>query len=178
MTKARKSRSARPFRRTPVPDLTGKGAEDTLTRAEVVALIAGRVPWGPADDVVTVRNRISSKLNYDAKHGKLLAKTRSRFTLGDVAVWAGSQWPGTFVGLIPQRAIHGVAAGKLPTPRVKAGGYSLPFSIETAHAELRAMHQRVAECEQALRVAKDALAQAGPKAKAWDDWNLKKRKRK
>ncbi len=178
MTKARKSRSARPFRRTPVPDVANKGPEDTLTRAEVVALVVGRIPWGIGDDEATVRNRVSSKVYYDVSHGKLRARADSRFTLGDVAVWAGSEWPGRFVGVIPPRAIHGAAAGRLPGLRGKASGYSLPLSIETAHAELHAMHRRVAECEQALRVAEDGLALAGPKARAWDDWNRKKGRRK
>src|SRR5208337_3455105 len=83
---------AKKFKRTPVPSLVGKGPLDTITRREVVALVAARVP-GARLDIGTVSNRISASVYYAVKTGKLREARRGVFRLGDVGAWARVRWP-------------------------------------------------------------------------------------
>ena len=75
---------AKPYRYTPVPALDDKTANDAISRAQLVALLASRLPWCKADDEATVRKRMSAKVDYALRKDQLMP-TEVGFLLGDVS---------------------------------------------------------------------------------------------
>src|SRR5207237_7022067 len=107
---------AKPFKATPVPSISGQGPSDTMTRVEVVALVAARVEDG-YDNVRTARTRISTNI-YDAeKAGKLREVRPGVFRLGDVGAWARTKWPGGKFSDLPISPIKGGVSRPLPALR-------------------------------------------------------------
>ena len=87
---------APPFKRTPVPDVTGQEPAYVLSRAQVVSLIASRAPRKRGDDLATMHNRVSSCLAYGVRKRALVPVAPRAFRLGDVVRWARVKWPGRF----------------------------------------------------------------------------------
>ena len=159
---------AKPFKAARVPNLVGKGPDCEITRAQLVALIAARVPSDKNDDDTSVRNRISTKITYDVSRDKLKPQKSKNFSLRNIAEWTAKNWPGLFddVLQVPERV--GELYLRSPAAMLFAEGRGLPASREAAHAELDALHQRLATCSQALGAARAEIADLAPKAAKWD----------
>lgn len=165
---------AKPFKRAPVPVLTGARADQELPRAEVVALVASRVPRGSADDETTVRNRISSKLYTAVRRRKLRPLRNGNFQLNDVARWVRAEWPGAFTnlpfpGLVVEEDVQDHA-----TVSDEVDDRILPASRERCHDLLQALYAQVDELRRELSVERARVAALAPKADNWDAWNASK----
>ncbi len=140
---------AKPFKQTPVPSLDGKGPTDEITRAQLVALVAERVPRGRGDDERSVRNRISDSVYQAVKTGKLCQVGPGVFRLGDVGVWASTRWPDVQFSDLPMSPNSGGASLVLSGYRGTAAGYTQARTLEAAIEEVLV-----------LRTENRALAQA------------------
>lgn len=143
---------AKPFKGTPVPRLAGMGPSDTLTRSEVVALIASRVAWAAGDDDATVRNRVSSKVDYDVRKGKLCRQALNKFRLGDIGTWARENWPDARFHDVPTFPVSGNASLALSGYRGAATAYTHPATLEAAVEEILALRARIAALSSELAV--------------------------
>jgi len=144
---------AKPFKATPAPNLTGKGPSDTLTRAELVALIASRVPRERGDTDATVRNNVSSKVNYHVGKGNLRQQPSGNFQLGDIGEWARAAYPTTPIRDIPAFPNSGSASLALPALRGTATAYAHPMTLQAAVEEILALRAKIAALSAELTVS-------------------------
>jgi len=165
---------AKPFVATPVPDLTGKGPDDTIRRAQIVALIASIVTT-PNDDPRTIRHRISSKLTTDTKNEKLHWVKPGVYRLGDVSDWARQEWSRPF-DMLPMKPRTATVMATESPDSASGSAYLLPMSLAEAHATIHSLHQRIATLEQSLAAAEDQLKRDAPDAKKWRDANFHRTK--
>lgn len=163
---------ARTFKATPVPSIEGRGPSDTISQAELVALVASRVGRDTADDEGTVRNRVRSTVRYAVRHDQLLGE-QGRFKLGDVARWASSKWLGRFDDL-PKDEIMGHLESQIGPITANAGGHVLPARIEEAHQEIDRLHDEIAALRRELDTERAQMRELEPDAKKWRDWIKKK----
>ena len=166
---------ARPYKATPVPLTAGKGTNDTISQAQLVALIAARSPRDAADDEATVRNRTLARVSRDVKLGKLVRR-KDGFRIGDVAAWASSRWPDRYNDL-PKDEVVGHAALQIAPITLRAVGYVLPASIEGAVQELIKLHDTIDALRTELNGERAKVRELEPDAKKWRDWMMKKRRK-
>lgn len=165
---------AKPFRRTPVPDLNGKGPAARIPRAAAVALVASRVPRREFDDLSVIHNRVSSSISYAVKTGKLKPVKAGFVKVGELVQWARQKWPGRFDDLpTATMRMQDFAVQKI---RVASGSHDvvLPGDIHRCHEAIRAMAARILKLEQELVSAQSVASAAKFKAARWDDWNRRK----
>ncbi len=167
---------ARPFKATPVPSTEGKGPDDTISQAQLVALIASRAPRDAADDDATVRNRMLAMVSRDVKLGKLV-RGQNGFRLGDVAFWAALRWPGQY-GDLPKDNSVGYAEFELLALGVSATIRQLPGNIEDAHREIIRLHDAVEALHRKLEAERAKVGGLEPDATKWREWMAKKRVRR
>ncbi|HLX28950.1 MAG TPA: hypothetical protein VKV24_10755 [Casimicrobiaceae bacterium] len=163
----KRSKSARPFRRTSVPDLAGKGATDTIQRAELVALVA-TLTRKQEETVADAHHRISSMVDYHGRRTGTLASTEEgRFQLGDVASWLARQFPGHQFGL-PRHP----ADNELTLPLLTTDGFIRPSARSLDEAD--SIIHSLARDKNLLEAEVEDLK---PDAMKWRAWNAKKRTR-
>jgi hypothetical protein len=168
------AKKAKPFKRTPIPVLGGAKADRELARGEVVALVASRVPRESADDDATVRNRVSSKLGYDVRGGKLRRRANGKFAAKDVARWVRAEWPGYFTNLpFPSETVGEDVQGKA-TVADESDERILPGSLVRCHALINTLYNRIDELERELSDARARATAPAAKAEKWDRWNARK----
>ena len=169
---------AKPFKGAVVASLAGKGPSAILTRSEVVALIASRLSRGGDD--VAIRNRVSSKLNYDVNRrsdNKLRQQGRGRFLLGVIGVYARGGWPEGDFSDLPMAPDRGHASGTLPALRGTATGYTHPLTLQAASGEiltLRAENRTLAKDRAALQARVRVLEEQVQRYRP--GWEKRKRK--
>lgn len=167
---------ARPFKATPVPSLAGKGANDTISQAQLVALVASRAERNAADDEGTVRNRVRSLVDYDVKGGRL-PREQNRFRLGDVAYWASSRWPDRYHDL-PRDEGVGHGEFSIAVTILNAVGYELPTNIEHAHRAIAEMQKTIELLRRELEGERAKVRELEPDATRWRNWNKSKGRRR
>jgi len=176
---------AKPFKATSVPDLVGKKASDTITRAELVSLIVSRVPPRPHDDDATARNRVSGKVSYHVRiSGTLKEASPGNFALGAISGWLRQGWPGHFddVPRAPRIVTARVSVGEgSDTAKVTVRGLVLPGDIARCHAAITRMENNIVALEREVERLRSCLASSQaetralePDATRWRDWNRKK----
>ncbi len=165
---------AKPFKATLVPSLGGKGPSDTMSRAEVVALIAARLE-DDYDNVRTARIRISTNI-YDAeKTGKLREVRPGIFRLGDVGAWARTKWPGDKFSDLPISPIKGGASLTLPALRLTGAGYTHAKTLPAAMAEILILGAENRALTDALAAAEGRARELAPDAQRLRNWIDKKK---
>lgn len=92
------------FRKAEPVNRAGLDANSTITRAQATRLIAGEIAV-PGEQPPITRNRVSQRIRYAIKHGKLAEQSPGKFRFGDLAAWARRTWPGKFSGWLPHRAV-------------------------------------------------------------------------
>jgi hypothetical protein len=140
---------ARAFKATPPPNLAGKKWSDRITRKELVALVAARIPREPGDDDAIVRNRVSAKINYDVLYSKKLKEAAYRkFSLGAISTWARQAWPGLFDDLPrdPRPTRAGISAVE-EGDTVEATALALPGDLAQCHALIMQLEERLRALE-------------------------------
>lgn len=169
---------APPFKRVTAPNLTSAGPETTLKRAEVVDLVAMRIPLTRGDDATTMRNKISSRISYDVRKGKLLPIARNVFQLGDIVRWGNERWPGRFAGLpiASRRVTEELNSGATVSSGVAA--LVVPGDHDRCREALRAASAHQEQVEGQLRDARIEADVFRAKALCWDNWNNKKGRRR
>jgi hypothetical protein len=165
---------AKPFKATPVPNLGGKGPSDTMTRAEVVALVAARVE-DRYDNVRSARTRISTNIYDDLKTGKLREVRPRVFRLGDVGAWARKKWPGGKFSDLPIFPIKGGATRTLPALRATGAGYTHAKTLPAAIAEILILRAENRALADALAAAEGRVRELAPDAQKFRNWNDKKK---
>lgn len=168
---------AKTFEATKVPNLTGKRARDTLSRAEVVALVAARVR-DDYDDDRTVRNRVSTNVYDDVKAGRLRKKPSGVFSMGDVGAWARTQWPGKFDDLPRPPKVKGKSEAMLLEIRASGVACTDPTTLSAAITEIHDLLRTIGEQAGELAAAKERirkLEKLETDAVKWREWIIKKR---
>jgi hypothetical protein len=166
---------AKPFKGASAPSLAGRGPADEITRAQLVALVAARVPRGSGDDERSVRNRISASV-YEALKTDTLRKARPGvFRLGDVGIWARAKWPGGQFSDVPVSPSSGGASLALSGYRVTAAGYTHATTLQAASEEVLALRAEKRALEQALAAAEAQVRELEPDACKWRSSIDKKR---
>ena len=82
-------RKAKPFPETSCPVLTGMNPDDTISRAEVAALI--RDHCYPGLDAITRRHRAHSMVSTATAKGHLRADGPDRYRLDTISDWLASK---------------------------------------------------------------------------------------
>jgi hypothetical protein len=156
MVKNRKSQ----WEAEPVPHIDGLTAESTLTRAQVVALIASRMPSRSTGETDRARrSRVSNRLRHHLGKGLLAKPTDGVFCVGAMAAWARRVWPGVFNDLpavLSPVTDHGSDRLKITDSMIErllptdvAGCYAMikeqDAQIAALRAELAAERKRVRE---------------------------------
>jgi hypothetical protein len=157
------------------PSLVDRGPADKITRAELVALVARRVPRGRGDDERSVRNRVSSSVYESVQTGTLPETRPGVFRLGDVGTWARERWPrGQFTDL-PVFPNRGAASLTLSGYRATTAGYTHAATREAAIEEVLVLRAEKRALAQALAAAEAQVRELEPDASKWRSWNDKKR---
>lgn len=167
---------ARPFKATPVPSTEGKGPDDTITKAQLVALVASRAKRDSFDDEATVRNRMRRIVTRDVELGRL-EHGEHGVRLGDVASWASSRWPGRYDDL-PKDERVGQAGLQIAPVVLSAVGHVLPMSIEGALREIVKMHDSIEALRSELESERAKVRELEPDATKWRAWIEKKARRR
>ena len=167
---------AKPFLSTPIPDLTGKSAGDTISRAEFVALIAAL--FYPELDRPAQRKRASSMVTSDTAFGHLRSDGTRRYRLDAISDWLTSKKHGSgpIAHLLRNARVQGVAA-QTGVGTVTAHVYDNPRSLDDACTTVAALQRRVIDLQQELDSAKAQLARDAADAKSWRQMQNAKRKK-
>lgn len=142
-----KWKKARPVSRA------GLTANHTITRAQATRLIAAEIAERGEQPSLT-RNRVSQRIRYAIRHGKLVEHSRGMFRFGNLDAWARDTWPGKFSGWPASRTISpDIGRACADTYRVTLG---MVASVEGPDAaqlkreneKLRAENEKLrAECD-------------------------------
>ena len=169
--------SAPHYKRTPPPEITGKGPAHEITRAAAVALVAKELLRDSRDDVETVYGDASSNIYYAQKTGKLVPVALRRFRLGDVVRWARQRWPGRIIGL-PSSVRH---TSEVVTSKANASNdvsdLGLPNAITPCHRLVREQNETIATLQEELLQARNEVNELRPVVARWEK-TQKKRVRK
>lgn len=133
---------ARPFKGVQTPDVTKMKRTDEITREQLVALLAQGVP-----DQRAARNRMSSKVTYAVKTGKLRGRREKRvqlFPLGNVGCWAHEECRGRFGDLERFRWPCDVVVDNLQVGD-EIRGAVLPNTVARCHEVIWSMESRIRE---------------------------------
>lgn len=167
---------AKPFKAVPAPTLENRSPENRIKRGELVALLASRVQRGRGDDETTVRNRMSSGVDYAVKTGRLKPTARG-FALGDIAFWASSCWPGCFDD-VPKYEGVGFAEFPLMSISVTGSVRQLPRTLEEAHREIITLTGQLQDLQRKLEEERARVRELETDAEKWRTWNWNKGRRK
>lgn len=150
---------AKPFKRTPPPVITKSSPNTQLTRAQLVALIAARIPRQRGDDEGTVRNRVSSRLSAAVKRGTLEPMCNGKFKLNEVGRWARDTWPEKFGDLpVPRGSLLERGRGR-GTVRSVVADVVLPGTLDRCHDYIRMLEIENRRLREKLSHAEAQLAE-------------------
>jgi len=140
-------------------------AKSIISRSEAVAKIADRVRRLD-ESVRESRNRVSHRISYAAKQGRLRTYPKGRFILGELASWAREEWPGLFT---EWPAITDINIMETVVCRDFVHVQALPGSLAECHTVVIDLNKRIDELSQALRLAQREIEQLKPAAEAWSN---------
>lgn len=116
---------------------------DRLSLSETVKLIARRVKRSD-ENARRSENRISHRISYAVKQGKIKQEIDGTFTIGNLSFWVNITWPGSFNDF----PVVATISANLPSidSSIFASG-SMPSSIEDCHSLLNESQRRIATLE-------------------------------
>ncbi len=125
----------------------GLSANCTVNRAQATRLIAQEIAERGEQSPHT-RNRVSQRIRYAIKTGRLAERSPGKFRFGALAAWAMDTWPGKFSGWPASRTVSPITGrGVLDTYTVCIGKDPI--------TELRAENDRLRSEVAALRPYKE-----------------------
>ena len=130
--------------------------EDKYTRLDAVRFIAARVAMN-AESIHFVENRISHRIAYNVRVGKLLQEADGTFTLNHLGAWAKKIWPTKFDD-IPTVNVSWVSFNQQWGQDV-----AWPSSIEECHLKLK-------EASQTIDLLHKQIAELTPAADKYKKW--------
>jgi hypothetical protein len=151
------------------PDYT---LQSPISRPVAVRMIADRVPRHRDDDVRFVRNRVSKRLTYAIKRGKLARPTRGEFLFADIVTWAQQTWPGKLNDL-PLVPVTGSIQVDLPGLEVSLTAEQLPTDLAGCQRMLGDYITKVGALEAKLRAAHAEIEQLRPDAEKWRNFKAR-----
>lgn len=156
--------------RTLAPNLEGKGPDDTISRAQLVALVAVNCV-SPHLDTTTRYNTARARVNDALIRTKLLPPpVAGKFTLG-ASVKAFPQLRSAGVPAYPFTA----EGGAVLQPLEGTGeGYAYAGSLAEANATILTLRAQVRMLTQRVALAEVLM----PDAMKWRNWNNSKRKKR
>jgi hypothetical protein len=167
---------AKPFRVTPIPDLTGKSADDTISRADLVALIGAH--FYPELDRPTQHHRASSMVTSDTANGRLRSDGTRRYRLDAISDWLTRKKQGSspIAHLLRNARVQGVAA-QAGVGTVTVHVYDNPRSLDDACTMVAGLQRQVIDLQQELDSAKAQRARDTADAECWRRRHSAKRKK-
>lgn len=166
---------AKPFRRTPPPNLASMGESEEISRAQLVAWLADSLPRQQRESERSRRGRLSSQVSYDEAVGKISRAESGKFELREIARWAHQAWPGYFgLDRLPiRRKVSSVAKESLGLRAASPAG--LPPTLALCHKEIESASAANAELRKQVTALEHTVAELRPMAEAWRAWIAKKK---
>lgn len=135
----------------------------TIARSDAVARIAERTCL-PEDREREAKNRVSKRISYAVKQGKLVESPRGFFVFGQLAAWVRITWPGSFDDW-PQNTHAGLMSSAACIDL-----YDMvvqPGTIKRCHDLIFEMHEEIKILEQSLKDAQLEIERMRPLAEQW-----------
>lgn len=134
-----------------------------ISRSDAVARIAARTSL-PDDREREAKNRVSKRIGYAVRQGKLIESPRGFFPFGELSTWVRSTWPGLF-----NDWPHATSADLVSAARCSSifDSVVLPGSIDRCHDVIVEMNEKVRSLEERLTAAQLEIEQLRPGAEQW-----------
>lgn len=140
-----------------------------LKRIEAVEIIAERLRRSDETERQS-KNRISHRINYAIKQGKLIQLQDGCFSFNDLAIWVRSNWPNSFNDW---PILVATECNMCLTARGTANAVILPETLERCHEAIRNMHETITTLEEKLEAANHQIEQLLPDANNWRELQRK-----
>lgn len=135
-----------------------------ITRNEAVKRIAERTRL-PEDREREAQNRVSKRIGYAVKQGKLVESAPRVFLFDDLAAWVRDTWPGLFNDW-PCSMYSGYSSTAVCMSIFDV--VVLPATIQRCHDVIGEMHEKINILEQSLKDAQLEIELIRPLAEQWE----------
>jgi len=133
----------------------GLTANSTVNRAQATRLIAQEIAERGEQPPLT-RNRVSQRIRYAIKTGRLVERSPGKFRFGVLAAWAMDTWPGKFSGWPVSRTISpGTGRACTDTYRVALGMVASVGGPDAA--QVKSENEKLRADNEKLRSERDRL---------------------
>lgn len=137
-----------------------------ITRSDAVARIAERTCL-PEDRAREAKNRVSKRISYAVKQGKLVESARGFFVFGELAAWVRDTWPGLFNDWPCRMSADYGSSGMCSDIY---DDVVLPGTIKRCHDVIGEMHDRINSLERSLKDAQFEIERIRPLAERWEEF--------
>lgn len=149
--------------RTPIPDVLGMGADDTLDHAQLVALLAEHGGRSMAIDERTRRKNARGEVDYALRRpdNPLPPPVAGKWRLADIA----SSFPKLMLNGVIRYPASGGGALVMPLQTLASTGYQLPSSVAEAEEMIGALRRELRASERALDETRSLTKKRGSNGK-------------